>query len=128
MIEEELEKSLVAKQECYICLDICTTPSPCRCQTVVHKQCLKKYVDTQGKKQCSVCLTELPNIQLRYSLKKQVALYLTINILAILLQLHYAWIDVPIVIGTVAGLTIIFACLLKVNNQCLVYKEHIVHK
>jgi len=126
MTDQELEKNLVAKHECYICLDICTTPSPCLCQTFVHKQCLKKYMDTQGKKQCAVCLTELPNIQDRYSLKTQVTLYITINVLASLLQLNYSWIDVPIFIvtATVTTLTLIVVKLLTHKNQCLVYKEH----
>jgi len=83
-------------------------------------------MDTQGKKQCAVCLTELPNIQDRYSLKTQVTLYITINVLASLLQLNYSWIDVPIFIvtATVTTLTLIVVKLLTHNNQCLVYKEH----
>lgn len=126
MTDKDLEKNLVAKQECYICLDRCTTPSPCLCQTFVHKHCLKKYIDTQEKTQCGVCLTALPNIQDRYNLKTQVTLYITSNVLAILLQLNYSWIDVPIFMVTAAVSTIILMLvkILKHNNQCLVYKEH----
>lgn len=132
MSVKDLEKNLVFQQECYICLDICTTPSPCLCQTFVHKQCLKKYIETQGKQKCNVCLTELPAIQHRFSFRKQLALYITANIFAICIQLNYSWIGVPIVIAIFSVSTVIWVCvqLLKYRyvNQCLLYKGRTVHK
>lgn len=132
MSDTDLEKNLVHKQECYICLDICTTPSPCLCQTFVHKQCLQQYLDMQEKTQCNVCLSPLPTIQHRFSFRKQLAPYITVNVIAMCLQINYPWIDVPIVIVTISVSTVICVCieLLKYRyiNQCLVYKGQIVHK
>lgn len=134
MHSEDLEQNLVAKQECYICLELCTTPSPCLCTSFVHKHCLKTYIDTQQKQQCAVCLAKFPPIQSRWPLWKVGCLWAIVNIIAFVLQWMgtYSWIQSPIVIVTAVVSTLIFAGgqLLKHQdiNQCLVYKELFRHK
>jgi len=134
MSYEDLEKNLFVQQECYICFDMCATQSPCRCTSFVHKQCLKKYIDTRKKHQCTVCLAEFPTVQYRFGKWRPSALYCVVNIIAFAIQWGwtYDWIRSPIVLVTFVSTTLALTGgrLLQhyFINHCLVYKEQNVHK
>lgn len=40
---------------CYVCLEPCTTPSPCDCATPLHPHCFVNILTTQQTPKCSIC-------------------------------------------------------------------------
>lgn len=134
MKNADLEENLVLKHECYICFEICTEASPCMCNTFVHKECLRNYIDSQEKRQCAVCLSDFPTIDSRFPKHLEAIILAVVNIIALLLQWvgSYSVWNTPILISTMIVSILIYGSvkILKYyyNNQCLVYKERIVHK
>jgi len=49
---------------CYICMggvdDDALVGSPCSCRSHVHRSCLKRWVETRGNRNCSICKDKLP--------------------------------------------------------------------
>lgn len=41
--------------ECYICTEETSEKSPCKCQAIVHEECLKKFIEESKKAECSIC-------------------------------------------------------------------------
>jgi len=55
MISEDPYKEI--DNECYICLESCTTKSTCHCNTHVHPHCLSTFQQLSGKDtHCDICL------------------------------------------------------------------------
>jgi len=48
------------KTECYICMELCVTRSPCECKSYVHTHCLIKFIETSGKTHCTICTGQYP--------------------------------------------------------------------
>jgi len=42
--------------ECYFCFELCTTKSPCKCQALIHTQCLQEYRCFKQQDACTICL------------------------------------------------------------------------
>jgi len=49
------EKSDTSEKLCYVCLDECTTKSPCQCEIAMHPECLREI--RMHYRACTVCKT-----------------------------------------------------------------------
>jgi hypothetical protein len=49
----DLEKNV--DHECFICLETCKTPTPCKCHMFVHKDCLQQYLFESQITHCKIC-------------------------------------------------------------------------
>jgi len=81
MSKEDPFEELV--DECYICMEVCSTPSPCLCENFVHKKCLHTFREMSGNEHCTVCLAKYTHAKPNY--KKIVlksALFLALYMLA----------------------------------------------
>lgn len=48
------------KSQCYICLEHCVGEySPCECNIPVHAECLERFMQSDGRIECSVCKSPL---------------------------------------------------------------------
>ena len=50
-------ESLLPKT-CYICLEECSTTSPCECQVPVHRKCLYEFNTKSKNTKCTICQSE----------------------------------------------------------------------
>lgn len=66
----ELGKELVPEHECYICLEQCTTKSPCNCNVYVHKKCLDMWLQVMPNGPHNHCTQCLAMITLTVDAKK----------------------------------------------------------
>ena len=48
------------KTECYICMEVCSTKSPCECASYVHQDCLIQFLKTSGNMNCTICKGQYP--------------------------------------------------------------------
>ena len=55
-MDKDLENNLVSGPECFICLETCSSLSPCKCNMFVHKECLSEYVFASQLTHCKICL------------------------------------------------------------------------
>lgn len=48
---------------CYICLEECSTTSPCECNAPVHHKCLWYYNKKSGAVKCTICQEEFHQLR-----------------------------------------------------------------
>ena len=81
MSKEDPFEELV--DECYICMEVCSTPSPCLCENFVHKKCLHTFREMSGNEHCTVCLAKYTPAKPDYKkIVLKAALFLALYILA----------------------------------------------
>lgn len=59
-IENNGAAGALLKSECYICMELCITQSPCECKSHVHPPCLIKFIETSGNTHCTICNGQYP--------------------------------------------------------------------
>ena len=67
-------ESLLPKT-CYICLEECSTTSPCECQVPVHRKCLYEFNTKSKNTKCTICQSEFKT---HWVFKCMVLVYTTI--------------------------------------------------
>ena len=65
---------------CYICMEECSTTSPCECRAVVHQSCLHEFNRMGQKSRCTICQTKF-----KVSVCCQLTLCLYFSIIILLL-------------------------------------------
>jgi len=59
-VENANTDTTLIKSECYICMELCSTNSPCECKSHVHPKCLVKFIETSGNTHCTICNGQYP--------------------------------------------------------------------
>ena len=95
--------------QCYICLceQIPTMESYCQCKATVHKECLIKSINALQSTTCSICKTEIRNVETVTTIK-------SLNVCA------FVFMATPFVLsGCILGVAVLFiaAADVEANNS-----------
>jgi hypothetical protein len=117
--------------QCYVCLEACSSTSPCECEIVVHENCLKNVCLKLQQKDCTVCRSPIrveyinveidpPNI-----LEMHEAITLYENNCCVCMCMHVSLFLIYLLSGLV-GKFFLFFLGYKVNLVCFWCMDHVL--